>query len=213
MKTKFIVLVSCLLFGKAANAVVKVEMRKADKTVALLELPNGLVKIMAKEIEQETTTRLVTLSGGCSVTVVQDKDHKMQFSGDNATVSANLIEVQVDGGFPFDIANMPFVNLKDAINKTPNLQLFRIGWGVSVGSWLSWGTSVYDKKNQTVKEFWKGGDWKNQYLANYFYKGVTPEIMQQFLDNGMLKGGGPFSFSKLMEYGATREELPAKKHE
>lgn len=145
---------------------VKVTVPKGNKTVASVSLPRGSLKIWAGKttytdvsykvtkgnIRYDSASDTYTISGGSIITIVQDKQPSRQLRGDTATIQAENIEMQVYGGYPIDFPNYPLEQLIEALQVDQKITRFRLRWNFSMGGFVSWGTTLYDRGNHTMTE-------------------------------------------------------------
>lgn len=188
--------------------IVKVEGKKGIAGAILL--PEAKVKMMAEKLAYNAKTGEYTLSGSCSVTVIQDDGHQVRFEGNAATVQAPDIELQLDGGYPADLPYPTFGVLSDAVKSNPQISFFRLNWSVSMGSWGSAGTSLYDRKKRTLRDSSAGGDDTRSFKEKYVYTEVTEKMLLQLAglekQNTRAAVGGT-SFESLVDLGAKRQKI------
>jgi hypothetical protein len=214
-KTLTLLLFWLILPSSAQQSVgrrINVEIAKGGKTVARVNLPQGTLKVQAKNIVYDESSDMVVLSGGCVVTIIQGKEQSLRLVGDEARVQAQEIEVQVDGGYPMNSPQMPLEALSSVIATTPTLSLFRLRWYFSMGSWGSSGTAVYNRRSHTLRVYATGGDETGGYREGFVYTGVTEDMFRK-MAGWMKKSGesgstGPLSFNQLTAYGAVQRKIP-----
>ena len=74
-------------------------------------LPEGRIRVAAKNFEFDSDANAWELSGGCAITVTQSKKQQIRFVGDTAKVVAapEDIEWQISSPDPVDISNIPLL--------------------------------------------------------------------------------------------------------
>ncbi|HEX8834639.1 MAG TPA: hypothetical protein VF719_10585 [Abditibacteriaceae bacterium] len=193
----------------------KVIVKNGDDVVGAVELAGGKIQIAAHTISHDESTGMFNLSRGCAVTVTQSDGRKIRFAGTTAQVRAPEIELMVDGGYPSDVPYPTIGILADAIKSNPQISLFRLEWGVSVGGWASEGASLYDKKKHTLREYAVSGDEFSRFCKKVLYTGVSEAVLAQEAQsekraqerNSDRVYAQPLSFGFLTNYGAVRKEI------
>lgn len=194
-----------------ASAKVKGEISTRGKTATSINSLNGKIQVLADTIEYSDSSHMLTLLGRCVVALVQDGKKPLRLTGDKALIQAEAkrVEVQVNGGYS-DLY-FPFQALSTALKNSPKLSLFRLNWDFSMGSWSSGGSALYDRKNQTLREYALGGDEHTGMRKHFIYTGVTERMFNKMATKYKKGGTGPLSFEDLRGYGAVREAVLTQK--
>ncbi len=174
--------------------------------VQAVTLPEGKVKIAAKNFDFDADANNWNLTGGCAINVVQDEKHSLRFKGDTAKVEAAAedIEWQITSSDPVDVGNVPVRALANVLTKIPKESPIRLMWYWAAGSSWQDNTALYDRMNHSLKEKNLFFDELSSGVRRNIYINVTDEAIEKMAKTNVYPA--PFSFDSLVNYGATREE-------
>ena len=187
---------------------VKVQVFRGADMIQAVTLPEGKVKAAAKNFDFDTAANTWSLAGGCAITIVQDEKHSIRFEGEAAKIQAAAedIEWQIAANDPIDIRNVPAYDLLGALKKIPKESSVRLMWYYTMGGYLQGNTALYDRSNNTIKEYSRVSDNSTETggIYSYVFTNVTDDVIEKAAKS--VGSAGPFSFSLLEDFGATRKE-------
>jgi hypothetical protein len=211
----------CLPQFALAASTNRIEIRKNGETVATIGNLSGQLQVRADK-SQSTAKNAIILSGNVIVTAINNGKKIIHLRADEVLIDSALIEIQVYD-YRYD-EQMGWVNHLDgfqgepqapreallkALKDHPQINSFRMRFGLALGGIASDSTILYDRHKKTLKYYEHGVDEGNIYTKHYLYTDVTDKVIEALFqkyartDSGYTHG----NFGFLTEFGSKRIKL------
>ncbi len=226
MKKPIIFAVSASLYLSQivlAQSTSRIQIRKSGETIATVGDLLGQLQVRADK-SSSTAKNVTVLKGNVFITVTNSGKVSAHLRADEVLVESDSIEIQV---YDYrDEEKMGWVNhLGDtagepqapreaflrALKAHPQINSFRMQFGVLLGGDGSNTTVLYSRRDKTLKYYESGSenDGRQSHVIRYLYTGVTDKIIQALVqtyartDAGYTHG----HFGFLTKFGAKRVKL------